>query len=297
MHFALNQGQRVCVATPRTDVVLELAPRFEKVFPQTKVHVLYGGAPKQNGHAQLVIETTHQLYRFQDAFDVIIVDEADAFPYTVDEALQQAVVKAKRQTAPILYVTATPSMKLLSQKNWGYSFIPIRYHGHPLPVPQMRTLWRYSQAIDKGRIPVKLRKWTEQRIMNKEPFLLFFPTIEMLEKVTPLFQKLYPKIEGVHSEDPHRKEKVLQLRNEEIPGLLTTTILERGITIKNVQVAVIGAESTIFNASALIQISGRVGRDSDYPNGEIVFFHHGITAEMDMAIAEITRLNKEGFQR
>ena len=116
-----------------------------------------------------------------------------------------------------------------------------------------------------------------------------------MEQAIPLFQKLHRHIEAVHAEDPDRKQKVLNLRNEKLKGLLTTTILERGITIKNVQVAVIGAESKIFNSSALIQISGRVGRNVHYPTGEIVFFHHGITVEMDAARDEIKRLNKEGF--
>lgn len=300
VHQALLQENRVCVATPRTDVVLELAPRFQQVFPQTTIHVLYGNAPKQTGYAQLIIATTHQLYRFQNAFDVMIVDEADAFPYTFDESLQTAVIKAKKANAPILFVTATPSTKLLLQsrkENWGYSFIPQRFHGHPLPIPRIQALWRYNQSILKERIPKKLLDWTLTRIQNKEPFLIFFPTIELLEKAAPLFQQLHEGILAVHAEDQERKNKVLQLRNEQIPGLLTTTILERGITIKNVQVAVVGAESPIFTASALIQISGRVGRNAQYPAGDIVFFHHGITAEMDMAIAEIKRLNLESTQK
>ncbi|MFB8735903.1 helicase-related protein [Bacillus sp. SL00103] len=46
--------------------------------------------------------------------------------------------------------------------------------------------------------------------------------------------------------------------------LVTTTILERGVTIPNVQVGVLGAESTIFTESALVQISGRAGRHPDF---------------------------------
>nr|WP_323657236.1 helicase-related protein [Lysinibacillus xylanilyticus] len=102
---------------------------------------------------------------------------------------------------------------------------------------------------------------------------------------------------AVHAEDPDRKEKVLKLRHEEVPGLLTTTILERGITIKNVQVAVIGAESTIFTSSALIQIAGRVGRNADFSGGDVVFFHHGITIEMDDARTKILYYNKKGFSQ
>jgi competence protein ComFA len=296
IHDALNRKMRVCIATPRTDVVLELTPRLQEVFPQTTVHALYGGASASFSFAPLIIATTHQLYRFEQAFDVMIVDEADAFPYTYDSSLQKAVLKAKKEHAPIAFVTATPSFELLQlKKTGGYSFIPSRYHGHPLPVPRFSSLWGYDKSIKKQRIPKKLKDWTMKRITENEPFLIFFPTIELMEQAIPLFQQLDSAIEAVHAEDADRKEKVMRLRNEEVKGLLTTTILERGITIKNVQVAVVGAESKIFTASALIQISGRVGRNKDFPTGDIVFFHHGITVEMDTAKEEIERLNREGF--
>lgn len=290
----LIQHKRVCIATPRTDVVLELAPRIQKVFPNTFVQALYGGATVKNRYSPLIIATTHQLYRFEEAFDVVVVDEADAFPYTFDETLQQAVQKAKKPNAPILFVTATPSDELkdkLKKMKGGYSFIPRRYHTHPLPVPRYDKLFNYQKQIMKGKIPSKMQEWTTDRFNNEEPFLIFFPTIELMEKAVPLFQNLHSKIEGVHAEDPNRKEKVLALREKKVPGLLTTTILERGITIPKVQVAVVGAESGIFTSSALIQIGGRVGRSADDPTGDLVFFHHGITLEMDAARREIIMLN------
>lgn len=296
IHDALNRKKRLCIATPRTDVVLELAPRLQEVFPQTTVQSLYGGAPQSFLHASLIIATTHQLYRFEEAFDVMIVDEADAFPYTYDPSLQKAVQKAKKKQAPIAFVTATPSAELLQlKKTGGYSFIPSRYHGHPLPVPHFCSLWGYDKVIKKRRIPKKLKEWTMKRITESEPFLIFFPTIELMKQAVSLFQQLDSAIEAVYAEDADRKDKVIRLRNEELKGLLTTTILERGITIKNVQVAVVGAEREIFTASALIQISGRAGRNRHFPTGDIVFFHHGITIEMDTAKEEIERLNREGF--
>lgn len=296
VYDALKRGLRVCIATPRTDVVLELYPRFQQAFPETTIHALYGGAPYQNGYAQLVIATTHQLYRFEKAFDVIIVDEADAFPYTFDETLQRAVEKAKKGKAPLVFVTATPSAALRHTfQQESYSFIPKRYHNHPLPVPQVRSLWGYEKCFKRGKIPKRLKKWVEERLHQKDPFLLFFPTIDLMKRATPLVQELNEDILAVHAADPERKEKVLKLRNKEVPGLLTTTILERGITISNVHVAVIGAESLIFTANALIQIAGRVGRDVQFPDGEVLFFHHGITAEMDEACAKIQFYNKKGF--
>lgn len=300
IYEALQRGERVCIATPRTDVVLELFPRLKQAFENTMMHALYGGAQNPPQYVQLIIATTHQLYHFQNAFDLVIVDEADAFPYTSDKALQQAVQKAKKPNAPIAYVTATPSPHLLAKvkdENFGYSFIPKRFHNFPLPVPTFSALWNYDKQLQKGRIPKKLQIWIGQCIEQEKPFLVFFPTIELMERSLPLFQSIHSEIISVNADDPNRKQKVLQLREEKVPGLLTTTILERGITIKNVQVAVIGAESKIFNASALIQIAGRVGRNSHFPDGEILFYHHGVTVGMDDARRQIMMLNESGFPR
>ena len=286
----LTRGKRVCVATPRTDVVLELAPRFQQVFPATTIHALYGGSPGHTNYAELIIATTHQLLRFEAAFDVVFVDEADAFPYTIDDSLQFAVQKAKRKDAVVHYITATPSHELL-QKVDNISLISERFHGFPLPVPRFDGLWNYDKHIKKGRLSPKIQSWTQQCLENKRPFLIFFPTIDLMEQALPLFQQLDPQILAVHAEDPNRKEKVVELRMKKVPGLLTTTILERGITIPNVQVAVVGADETIFTSSALIQIGGRVGRSVDYPKGDLVFFHHGISFAMDKAKATIETHN------
>ncbi len=275
-------GKRVCVAAPRTDVILELFPRFQKVFPKTIIHALYGGASGQEGFATLILATTHQLYRFEDAFDVVFVDEADAFPYYADETLQQAVVNAAKPNAAIHYVTATPTDSL---QTVNQSILSKRYHGYPLPVPKFDSLWGYARQLKKGKVPRKLQQWVDEKIQKNIPFLVFLPTIEMLEQ----FPGDLPR---VYAEHPDRKERVMQLREKKVPGLLTTTILERGITIENVHVAVVGAEQDIFTANALIQISGRVGRSVKHPDGDIVFFHHGISHAMDEAKEEIERWNE-----
>lgn len=296
IHDQLKEGKRICIAAPRVDVILELEPRLRAAFPTTAIEALYGGSKAGDALAQLVLATTHQLYRFQQAFDVIFVDEADAFPYTADETLRRAVKKAAKHDAPIHLVTATPSRKILTEmKRTGkISTINRRYHGHALPIPRYEPLWNYGRQLKKGKLPKKLVKWTEERIQNEEPFLVFFHNIHLMEAAETLFQKLDPRIKAVHAAHPDRKEHVQALRNKEVPGLLTTTILERGITISNVQVAVVGAEQQTFNSAALVQIGGRVGRSSSYPDGDFVLFHHGISHAMDDAKREILRLNKEG---
>ena len=138
IEYALNQGMSVCIATPRTDVVLELEPRLRKAFQGVIITVLYGGSSQRFQIAPLVITTTHQLMRYKNAFDVLIVDEVDAFPYSMDERLQFAVLKAMRKNGGVrIYLSATPSKndeRGFSRKT-GSDKIPLRFHEHPLPVP------------------------------------------------------------------------------------------------------------------------------------------------------------------
>ena len=293
----LQAGKRVCIAAPRVDVVLELEPRLRTAFPSTKIEALYGGSKSTNDLCQLILATTHQLYRFRQAFDVIFVDEADAFPYTADETLRKAVQKAAKPNTPIHSVTATPSKKLVQQmkRNGAVSTINRRYHGYSLPVPRNDALWNYTKKIKKKKLPSKLIEWTKIRLTEKEPFLIFFHNIKLMEEALPLFQMLDSGIQAVHASHENRKEYVQNLRDYKVPGLLTTTILERGITIPNVQVAVVGAEQAVFTNGALVQIGGRVGRSSTYPTGDFVLFHHGISHAMDDAKREIQRLNKAGI--
>ncbi|WP_230203672.1 DEAD/DEAH box helicase [Bacillus massiliigorillae] len=297
---ALSKGNRVCIATPRTDVVLELAPRLKQAFPHTTTAALYGGSEEKSVCAQLVISTTHQLLRYYKAFDTIIIDEVDAFPYSVDRALQFAVEKSRREQSSLIYLTATPSnvmKKAMKANDLPFVTIPARFHRHSIPVPHLKWCGNWQKSFSKGNIPSSLLSWYLQKLQSKTPFLIFFPNIDLMNQNLTLFQKHYEKIEAVYAEDVNRKEKVSKLREGASLGLLTTTILERGITIPKLDVAVIGAEEAIFTESALVQIAGRVGRSAMYPSGDVVFFHYGKAREMLKAVKQIQSMNKEARER
>ncbi|WP_338751645.1 DEAD/DEAH box helicase [Bacillus sp. FJAT-52991] len=297
---ALQAKKRVCIATPRTDVVLELAPRLQKVFPTVGVAALYGGSPDRHKYSSLVVTTTHQLFRFQEAFDVMIVDEVDAFPYFYDPALQFAVHKSRKPNSALIYLTATPNEQWQLECKLGkrnHTKISARFHRYPLPVPQVRWCGRWQKAFIKGKIPPKVEDWVKSRLASDKQALLFFPHIDLMEQALPIFQQLDPHIQAVHAEDPERKEKVALMREKKLLLLLTTTILERGVTFPNIDVAVIGAEDDIFTESALVQIAGRAGRSADFPDGVVTFFHFGRTKAMLRAIAHIEAMNKEGRER
>ncbi|MBU8914741.1 DEAD/DEAH box helicase [Bacillus sp. FJAT-29953] len=297
---ALAAKKRICLATPRTDVVLELTPRLKEAFPEIGVASLYGGSKDRHLYAPLTIATTHQLLRFYQAFDAVILDEVDAFPYTVEESLQHAAIQARKPSSAMIYLTATPNEKWQRECRAGkrsFTTIPARFHRHPLPVPEFAWCGNWQKQLQKGRLPANVLRWIKDRLESGKQALVFFPHIPLMEKALPLLRKLDSRIEAVHAEDPERKEKVQKMRAKEIPLLLTTTILERGVTFPNIDVAVVGAEDLIFTESALVQIAGRAGRSKDYPDGVVTFFHFGKTEEMLKARKQIVTMNREGVKR
>ncbi|WP_144494048.1 DEAD/DEAH box helicase [Bacillus sp. WP8] len=295
IEYALNQGMSVCIATPRTDVVLELEPRLRKAFQGMTIAVLYGGSSQRFQIAPLVIATTHQLMRYKNAFDVVIVDEVDAFPYSMDERLQFAVLKAMRKNGGVrIYLSATPSKKMTREVSSGKLEaikIPLRFHKQPLPVPTFHWIGHWKKKLKKNLLPRKVMNWMQRHIANKRRVLLFVPSIATMKKVTKILREHSLNVEGVSADDPDRKQKVQHFRDYLYDVLVTTTILERGVTIPNVQVGVLGSESTIFTESALVQISGRVGRHPDYCTGDVFLFHFGLTRSMKQAKKHIVKMN------
>ncbi|GGM35476.1 hypothetical protein GCM10011351_21990 [Paraliobacillus quinghaiensis] len=114
---AIKQGKRICLATPRADVVRELLPRFQLAFPNTTTAALYGGVEDKQPDAQFIIATTHQLLRYAHAFDVIIIDEVDAFPFHADPSLPYVAERSAKPNATTIYLTATPRKALKNDPN------------------------------------------------------------------------------------------------------------------------------------------------------------------------------------
>ncbi|MCA1031433.1 DEAD/DEAH box helicase [Bacillus timonensis] len=297
---ALAENKRVCIATPRTDVVIELGPRIQRAFPQVDVVTLYGGSEDRTKTASLTLSTTHQLLRYYRAFDVIIIDEVDAFPYSAEPMLEYAVNQAKKEVSTTIYLTATPNLRWQKEVKKGKRkaiTIPARYHRNPLPVPSFKWCGNWRKLLQKNRLPANVLSWIHRHLLQEKQAFLFVPHIESLEKIVELLQKEDCRIEGVHSKDSSRKEKIQAFRDKRTLILVTTTILERGVTVPNVNVAILGADDGIFTESALVQISGRVGRSSKYPTGEILFYHYGKTNAMLQAKKHILKMNHDAVKR
>jgi len=306
IELALSMGKRICIATPRADVVRELLPRLQNAFSSVHIQGLYSGSRDNDGTAQLIIATTHQLLRYRHAFDVLVVDEVDAFPYHYDQSLQFAANRAKKLSSSLIYLTATPRKKLqkrMKSKKLKTVFVPLRFHGYPLPIPKPIYSSKLNKNLRETILPETLRRWLAQRNSPSRQLLLFVPTVDLAEQlihsVTSLLLhfnliKSGSEVEYVHAEDKKREEKISRFRSRQLYALITTTILERGVTFPSIDVVVLNAGHEVFDEAALIQIAGRAGRSPLDPKGEVIFLHEGKTDAIVEAIRLIKDMNKRG---
>ncbi|MFV0559319.1 MAG: helicase-related protein, partial [Enterococcus sp.] len=99
---------------------------------------------------------------------------------------------------------------------------------------------------------------------------------------------------SVSSLDLERSTKVKEMRLKKYDVLLTTTILERGVTFENISIIVLGAEHRVFSKSSLVQIAGRADRKGGYTESEVYFIYHEMTPAIKDACTQITKMNQEG---
>ena len=281
--YALSNNMQVGFTIPRRDVVIELEPRIKSAFPNAEVTTIYGGHnSKLTG--DILLLTCHQLYRYKNYFDLLIIDETDAFPYKGNTMLYTFFKESIRGNYIMMSATPLEEMILQIKQNKGAYFeLQTRYHKHPLPVPQIKIVPFFKEIF----LVKKLKCYKEKKL----PCLVFAPTIK---EVDLLFSKINPLVKGgnaVHSKNKNRNQIVLDFKKGKYDFLITSSILERGITLKNLQVIIYEANDPIFDEPTLIQIAGRVGRKIDAWDGEVIYLASFTTKAMNTSIMKIKESN------
>ncbi|WP_125766898.1 DEAD/DEAH box helicase family protein [Lapidilactobacillus wuchangensis] len=289
---ALQGGQRVGLAAPRLDVCNELYPRLQQAFGKTSLILLHGQQHQPYYQAQLVVATTHQLIRFKQAFDLLIIDEVDSFPFAGNPMLANAVNKALKVGGRRLYLSATPPASLQRQSQQGklpLHYLPRRFHGRNLPVPQILITASFKKKGFSNRVQQLFR----YLLAEKRRWLVFVPQAAQLPRYQSAWQLAFPQIAvaTVHAKDPQRLAKVAAFRANHGTVLFTTTILERGVTFNNIDVVILTADHQQFTASNLVQIAGRADRASGGPIGQVYFCCNFYTRAIQQACQQIKHLN------
>jgi competence protein ComFA len=298
----LSAGGRVLWATPRRDVVQELAPRLQAALPQVPLAAYHAGTYERFADTPLVIATTHQALRFYAAFDLVILDEADAFPYAHNPMLELAVRRALRPQGKLVYLTATPSEELLREAKRGQVeqvLLPARWHGQPLPEPELHLLRLPRPDQEAWPVPQLLSQLLKDSVERDLcQTLVFVPSVALAESVGKALQQHFEQqgienwVEYIHASDPGRLQKRTRFFAGEFPILVTTTLMERGITIPRLNIIVLYANwEQIFSEAVLIQIAGRAGRAADYPRGRVCFVAERKSRAMQSARQKIMGLN------
>ncbi|UMZ75003.1 DEAD/DEAH box helicase family protein [Natranaerofaba carboxydovora] len=317
----IKKGGKVLFATPRRDLTRELSHRLEKAFPGIRINTFYGGFKNKLSDGEFVVSTTHQLYRFYRAFDLVILDEADAFPYRGSNNLPLLLGRSLKKDAKLIYISATPEKSLLKEtkKKTAYLItIPARFHKKPAPLPKLIKVSKKGMEGNNGKFSKKITSFIDKNLDLNKPMLVFVPTINLAEETSRRLEKYLRKqnylkkqehlsndadnsiasiVSFSHSKDPKRDEKLIEFTNGKIKILVSTTILERGITLEGVRVLVLFSNHDVFDDRALVQMAGRSGRTGADPYGEVIFAGEYITKAMKRARKLIDRLNKEALKK
>lgn len=296
---AIERGERIGIASPRVDVCLELFPRLKAAFANCDIALLHGRQELPYHYAQLTICTTHQLLRFYHAFDNLIIDEVDAFPYAANASLLYATKQAIKENGGCLYLTATPGDALLREiksKRLVVNYLPLRYHGHLLPQIKVRLAFGWRRQLERQQLPPQVIQQLQETLREGHHFLLFVPHIADLALVEAALRHSFTtfRFATVHASDLERLEKVQKMRDGDYDFLVTTSILERGVTFPEIDVYVLGADDPVFSSSALVQIAGRAGRSQSRPTGRVIFWINCNCRQVNQAVSQVKYLNRKG---
>lgn len=131
-----------------------------------------------------------------------------------------------------------------------------------------------------------------REIKQERKVLIFVPR----KRTGELFRRILGIFVSCNNIDSNSEEKdgiIQNFREGKFKVLFSTNILERGVTFSNVQVLVYKADSGVFDEASLVQISGRVGRDVRYPEGDCLFLAESRRESIDGCINGIRRANSD----
>ncbi|MBR3693809.1 MAG: DEAD/DEAH box helicase family protein [Erysipelotrichales bacterium] len=283
--YCMKQHIKVGIAIPRKEVVIELQQRFKEAYSRKSVIAVYG-EHHDNIDADLVICTTHQLFRYEKVFDVLIVDEVDAFPFRGDPLLESLVHFACKGNK--VYLTATPSDEMLETCEQGKMKLVTlfeRFHKGKLCIPEVKigyNWYLYLHMLD----------FLHQH--SHKTTLLFVPSIQKAYQLGRLLKYYCPSVLVLTSQSTNREYYNKEMKSHKYQIIVCTTVMERGITISDVQVIVLQADHPVFSLASLIQISGRVGRKVEAREGDCVFLCTKRSENVEKAINRLQEMNAHG---
>lgn len=220
---------------------------------------------------------------YTEWFDLLIFDEIDAFPASNSPILKNMALTSCRGN--IVYLTATPDNELINRCEEGSLIcleLNVRPHGKPMPVPK-------SFVLPELICIFVMLYWL--KCHDNHPRIVFVSTIKKalwIGKLICLFMPAYV----CTSKTENRDEVIEKFRVEGNGIMVSTTVLERGVTFPHTDVCVLNANSGVFDEASLIQMAGRAGRDFQDPTGNVLFLCNEMSEVVKKCILSIRKANE-----
>lgn len=264
---AATDGKQVAVLVPTTVLALQHYNTFKERFRDFPVRVEYVSRAKTGKQLKELLEDlkagkidiligTHKLVGKQVVWKdlgLLIIDEEQKFGVAVKEKL-----KALRTNVDVLTLTATPIPRTLQFSLLGARDLSVINTPPPNRYPvQTEMITLDDEDIIKEAIQLEMQRNGQIYVVCNR--------IEMLPRIENHIHRLCPEARTViaHGQMPpgEMEEALEAFINYDYDVLISTTIIESGVDIANVNTIIIHSAQN-YGLSDLHQLRGRVGRSN-----------------------------------
>ena len=264
---AATDGKQVAVLVPTTVLALQHYNTFKERFRDFPVRIEYVSRAKTGKQLKELLEDlkegkidiligTHKLVGKQVVWKdlgLLIIDEEQKFGVAVKEKL-----KALRTNVDVLTLTATPIPRTLQFSLLGARDLSVINTPPPNRYPvQTEMITLDDEDIMKEAIQLEMQRNGQIYVVCNR--------IEMLPRIEDRIRRLVPEARCIiaHGQMPpgEMEEALEAFINYDYDILISTTIIESGVDISNVNTIIIHAAQN-YGLSDLHQLRGRVGRSN-----------------------------------
>ena len=211
-------------------------------------------AEMKNGTVDIVIGTHRLLSKDVEfkALGLLIIDEEQRFGVKHKEKIKQM-----KQNVDVLTLTATPIPRTLHMSLIGLRDMSLLEE----PPVDRRAIQTYVMEYDKEFV----KEACNRELARGGQVYYVFNNVENIESVASELRAMLPsaRIEFAHGKMNERNLELIMHNfiDKEIDILVSTTIIETGLDIPNVNTIIIH-DADRFGLSQLYQLRGRVGRSN-----------------------------------
>ena len=240
----------------------------------------------KKGTCDIVIGT-HRLLQKDIKFanlGLVIIDEEQRFGVA-----QKEILKRFQPAVHVLTLTATPIPRTLHLSLAGLRNISVICTPPQGRLPIATAIHQFSPEI--------IKKAIEEEIARQGQVYYLHNDIGTIAPTTDWLKKLVPKARIVfgHGQMPeHELMEIFQkFDNNQIDVLVSTTIIENGLDLPNVNTLIV-EEATEFGLAQLYQLRGRIGRGCRQAYAYFFYKSHKLSGDAKKRLRALLEANELG---